>query len=156
MTLAGAQGSLARGLTASTAVPDGTGVLRVPWTAALTADTALIRLKHLEATGSGGMLAPVHSSRCYCWTRAGAHRRAAAGLLPRGLQHFLDLSQSKSDELPQSCAWTCLLALHLLADMRDPGTTLLPYIQLLPSPPGTMIKAVCSKGPDANDLLLFR
>ncbi|KAK9806705.1 hypothetical protein WJX73_010581 [Symbiochloris irregularis] len=118
-----------RGLTAATAVSEGGGLASVDWKAAITAETALLRLKQFEAAGSG--------------------------LLPRGISHFLQLAERNSYELPESCAWTCLVALQLLAEMRDTRTELKPYIQLLPSPPGTLIKTICSQGPNANDLLLF-
>ena len=59
-------------------------------------------------------------------------------------------------EVAPGSEWTLLLALHLLRELRNPVSAWRTYTELLPAPPGSLLKHVCSQGPDATDLLLFR
>jgi hypothetical protein len=54
------------------------------------------------------------------------------------------------------CEWTLLLVLHLLRELRNPKSPWQAYTQLLPAPPGSLLKKICNQGPNATDLLLFR
>ncbi len=80
-----------------------------------------------------------------------------AGLLPKGLAHLRALlKRADHTLLPPTAAWRLMLSLQLLAELRDPRSSLAPYIRVLPAPPGTRIAAVCCCGPADTGLLLFR
>lgn len=59
-------------------------------------------------------------------------------------------------EVAAGSEWTLLLALHLLRELRNPKSPWQAYTQLLPAPPGSLLKRLCSLGPEATDLLFFR
>ena len=80
-----------------------------------------------------------------------------AGLLPNGLAHLRALLKGADHTLlPPTASWRLMLALQLLAELRDPRSPLAPYVRALPAPPGTRIAAVCCGGPADTALLLFR
>jgi len=58
--------------------------------------------------------------------------------------------------VPGGAGWVLLLALGLLAELRDlRRSALAPYLRLLPAPPGSRLAALARTGPPATDLLLF-
>ena len=80
-----------------------------------------------------------------------------AELLVKGLAHLRALVKDADPSLlPPTASWRLMLALQLLAELRDPRSPLAPYARLLPAPPGTRIAAVCCDGPADTGLLLFR
>ncbi|KAK9819780.1 hypothetical protein WJX72_002266 [[Myrmecia] bisecta] len=79
--------------------------------------------------------------------------RSGRGMLLKGLASIVSLLGT--DDLPAATCWVLLLALLLLAELRNPQSRYRPYLQLLPSPVASRLKAVCWQGPDATDLLLF-
>ena len=80
-----------------------------------------------------------------------------AGLLPKGLAHLRALlRQADHTLLPPTASWRLMLALQILADLRDPRSPLALYMRALPAPPGARIAAVCCGGPADTGLLLFR
>lgn len=58
--------------------------------------------------------------------------------------------------LPGDTRRVLLLALGLLAELRDPKAAARAELRLLPAPLGSPLAAVCADGPAATDLQLFR
>ena len=86
-----------------------------------------------------------------------SHSSLNTGLLPDPVSGLLDaLEKHEIAEVSQGSGWVLLLVLHLIRELRNPKSAWLPYIQMLPAPPGSLVKAVCCEGPDATDLTLFR
>lgn len=58
----------------------------------------------------------------------------AAALLPSGVPHLLQQLHDKHELITEGTAWQLLLALHLLAEVLDPGSIWKHYIHSLPGP----------------------
>lgn len=83
---------------------------------------------------------------------------SASGLLPEKISELLGHLEGGDleAEVAPGCEWTLLLVLHLLRELRNPKSPWQAYTQLLPAPPGSLLRSICSRGPNATDLLLFR
>ena len=79
------------------------------------------------------------------------------GLIPGEFESLQSaVEEGKFNEIAPGCEWIVWLVLHLLRELRNPRSRWLAYIQMLPAPPGSLVKAICPYGPDATDLLFFR
>lgn len=58
--------------------------------------------------------------------------------------------------LPGDTRNVLVMALGLLADLRDPKSAAQPALWMLPAPPGSPLAAVCADGQPATDMLMFR
>jgi hypothetical protein len=58
--------------------------------------------------------------------------------------------------LPGDTRNVLVMALGLLAELRDPKSAARPALRMLPAPPGSPLAAVCADGQPATDLLMFR
>lgn len=97
---------------------------------------------------------PVRCARIVSTTVA-ALRTARKGVLGPALDN-VDATLARCDFLlPGDTRRVLLLALGLLAELRDPKSAGRPEVRLLPAPPGSPLAAVCRDGPPATDLQLF-
>jgi hypothetical protein len=58
--------------------------------------------------------------------------------------------------LPGDTRNVLVMALGLLAELRDPKSAARPALRMLPAPPRSPLAAVCADGQPATDLLTFR
>lgn len=83
--------------------------------------------------------------------------RGLSGLINGSIEALAaELEAGKYPEVTPGSAWIVWLVLHVLRELRHPCSKWLSYIQMLPAPPDSLVKAICLEGPDATDLLLFR
>ncbi len=112
-----------RGLFTTRDVVAGSVLLRLPWAHALSVQTAVRRLAACE--------------------------RAGVPLTALPLRDVLTLCESPSELLPRGCGWSLLLALQLLAELRDPRSPHAAYVATLPAPEGSALAAI-ARGPPAG------
>lgn len=112
-----------RGLVASTDVAAGEVLLTLPWRWALTVEGAVRRLSALEKSGRSLTVLP--------------------------LAAVLELAKTPSPLLPPGCGWALLLALLLLAELRESRSPLARYVATLPAPAGSLVSAI-ALGPPAG------
>jgi len=156
-----------RGLYANQRVLGGTVLLSVPWSASLTGRSAVMRLKQLETANQGAKTSGSLSIASFNRNSPCENQDLSpfqpplvavlAGLLPKGVGHLRALlTRGDHSLLPPTATWRLMLALQLLAELRDPRSPLAPYARALPAPPGSRIAAVCCGEPADTGLLLFR
>lgn len=81
----------------------------------------------------------------------------AADLLPKGLSHLLELVHANQQAIKQGHNWQLLLALHLLAQLRDSNSIWKQYVHQLPvSTSQTDLMLPNPSGPVNPFLLFFR
>ena len=118
-----------RGLFVRQSVAAGAVLLTLPWDRALTVQTSVRRLDALERAGVPLTTIPVLQLLSLC-------EAAASGLVPRG------------------CGWSLLLALNLLAELRDPRSPHAAYVATLPAPQGSLVASVARGPPSGAHLSL--
>jgi hypothetical protein len=123
-----------RGLVCVADAAAGDVLLTVPWRLALTVPSAVRRLLSLERAGVPLTRMPLARLLPLCAGEAPAASDAAA---------------ATPALMPPGCGSATLLALGLLAELRDPRSPHAPYAAALPAPAGSALAGV-ARGPAAG------